>query len=362
MERERSRTFRESWPDRAMTFAAAWYTALGFDLDEIPQEGLRRRFISVLRARVRELGSKSPISETRVSQLWNRNPTGHAGEPLHSDVVAFLESWLWHGVAEKYAKGKARLFPPVDGRVARLGPDWQTFVSLDLAHDALSDPSEGALQRAWQADGGLLGARFGPQATAVPPTAPEALIYPTWGATYRAIEQVSLSHTGSLKIRMLGLTMNRAWDPLTRELLPAIRRHRAGVPVSLDLFQLDPDWVGTEALHRAYPKSCRRAASNIMQSLPRIIRDHDAPVRVRFRTYRQLLGITGLAIGEASYFVGLVGAESLMVANGRPYFAVQGTAPVDNWLRTRFEECWAAADEEASTREPLIGWDELSKR
>ena len=121
--RERSRTFRETWPERAMVFAVVWFERLGGNLEEVTTERVRRIIVSVLRARVRELeasGRQPPVTTRRISQLWGTSATGHAGSPLSRHWKLFLEGCLNEGVGGEYVSGHAKALLKASGRTRAL--------------------------------------------------------------------------------------------------------------------------------------------------------------------------------------------------------------------------------------------------
>ena len=152
----------------------------------------------------------------------------------------------------------------------------------------------------------------------------------------------------SVEIRLLGLTMNKAWKPFSTSLLQQIRGDLGDVLVTLDLFQLDPDWAGTALLHPRYPASARAAQERMHREVP-LVTARWGPLHVRLRAYRCFLGLTGVAVRDRAV-VGVVGGERAVWLNGRAYSTVrQGAAGAEGLLHRQFESCWAQAEQESVT-------------
>jgi len=347
--RERPPSFKQTWKDRANTLRSAWLLEVAGPPGIPLTEAVQRVFTSTLRAAVKELKpDPKKITPERITQLWGTHRSGHAGRPLSPEWRDFLGRWLRNGTSIEKVRGVANLTSKNRGRVGAFGTD--TPRTIYLAMDALFGTSVEPLEEAKKA----LREKFPTfRAEAEGPAPPASTVWASWDAVLPEIQRVACSTKGRfVHIRLLGATMNRAWSPLTRSVLPALRRQRGQVPVYLDLMQLDPEWSGTALLHRGYGKSCMGAYKKIHNGLPKLTEFH-SPVSVRLRRYASFTGLIGAAISGTA-FVGLVGLEESAVMGGRQYVAVSESSHGASYLlHDRFERCWAELDASSNI---IIDW------
>lgn len=110
------------------------------------------------------------------------------------------------------------------------------------------------------------------------------------------------------------------------------------IPVTLDLFQLDPEWPGTALLLIGYPASARSPRARVLREA-RAVTERSEPLRIRFRAYGCFLGLTGVAVSDTA-IIGVVGCEGTVRLNGRANTTVLRVASgADGMLFTQFEEC-----------------------
>ena len=208
-------------------------------------------------------------------------------------------------------------------------------------HDALLAKSE-AERFSWLFDDGI------------EPSVPfaRAVVYPNFydavGAVVPLLSQ-ALAAEPTIRIRVLGLTLSKAWHSVANQIMPTLRRRRNPPALLVDLAMLDPDWPEVRNLHPLWQAEARHAADYIPNAAPDFVR-HAAPgLRMRLFKYRHtptyhgLIVNSNIAIGSASTMKGgrATGAEAR-------YFAVRREAgDLEQFLVEEMCDAW----DEASGRD-----------
>ncbi len=165
-------------------------------------------------------------------------------------------------------------------------------------------------------------------------------LFPTWSQTTRPLVQLASDGGGQpVHLRVLGLTLSRAWRTLFYDVLPSIRAARPTDLIDIKILQIAPTSVHAQ-LNPSWPGDITDFRQKLVADAKTSEFNALAPVRLSLREYDASPVITGWASGPW-FFGTLVGDAVPARPTMTPYFLVgpesEGAAQV---LRQRCESCW----------------------